>query len=72
MEKVDEFLAGYALQEVIAKESRVSKRTLARYRNQPNGLPYMEWGGKIYIPRDEGREYLRSRIKRPNQRRRSA
>ena len=66
-----EFLKEYALETAWAAEHRISQRTAKRYRDQPNGLPYLQWGGEIYIPRREGAEYIKSRVKRRNQRRRS-
>jgi hypothetical protein len=37
-----------------------------------NGLPFVEFGGRIYIPIEEARDWLRNRIKRPNRRRQVA
>ena len=45
-----------------AAHREISQRTSARYRQQ--GLPYLEFGGRIYIP-PEGDEWIRSRICRP-------
>jgi hypothetical protein len=72
MEKVGGILDDYDEQTAWAAAAKVAERTVARYRAMPDGLPFVEFGGKIYIPREESREWLRSRIKRPNQRRRSA
>ena len=36
----------------------------------PDGLPYMEWGGKIWIYVPGARDWVASRIKRNNPRRR--
>lgn len=69
MSEVCSILDGYDPEPVFAAGAHISTRTTARYRNQPNGLPYVEFGGRIYIPREEARDWLRSRIKRPNQRR---
>jgi hypothetical protein len=44
----------------------ISQRTAARYRQLPNGLPFLLFGGRIYIPNREGDEWIRSRIRRPN------
>jgi hypothetical protein len=71
MEKVGGILDGYCEQAAWAADARIAERTVARYRSQPDGLPFVEFGGKIYIPIEESREWLRSRIKRPNQRRRA-
>jgi hypothetical protein len=65
------FLDLYAPEAAWAVEHNVSQRTVKRYRDAPNGLPYLVWGGEIYIPRHEGAEYIRARVKRRNQRRRS-
>lgn len=62
-------LDGYIPQEQFAKDLDVTKRTIERYRTQPDGLPYVRLGGRIFIPLDIAREWLQSRIKRPNQRR---
>jgi hypothetical protein len=65
-------LAGdYALEDDWAAQNGISKRSVERYRAQPDGLPFVEFGGRIHIPIPESREWLRSRIKRPNQRRRA-
>jgi hypothetical protein len=44
----------------------ISQRTTARYRQLPDGLPFLVFGGRIYIPNREGDEWIRSRIRRPN------
>lgn len=69
MDTTNTVLAGHVEQAKFAAEIDTSERTVARYRNLPDGLPYLLLGGKVYIPRDEASEWLRSRIKRPNQRR---
>ncbi len=62
-------LDGYVEQSKFAEGAGVCMRTVERYRSQPNGLPFLPFGGKIYIPLDEAREWLKDRVKRPNQRR---
>jgi hypothetical protein len=64
-------LAGYTTQEKFAADHLITTRTVARYRNQPDGLPSVEFGGKIYIPLAEASAWLSARISRPNPRRRS-
>jgi len=64
-------LAGFAPEPVWAEEHHLHRRTVANYRAQPNGLPYVLFGGKVYIPIEEAREWLKSRVKRPNPRRNS-
>jgi hypothetical protein len=65
-------LDGYVLQAKFAEDNGVSKRTIARYRSMPDGLPHLRWGGYIYIPIERAREWLRSQVKHPNQRRKAA
>jgi hypothetical protein len=61
----------YAVEDDFATDNKVSKRTIERYRAQPDGLPFVEWGGLIHIHIPGAREWLRSRIKHRNQRRRA-
>jgi hypothetical protein len=65
-------LAGFVPEPVFAEQAKISLRTSARYRTQPDGLPYMMFGGRVYIPLAEAREWLIGRVRRPNQRRRAA
>ena len=61
------FLEGFVLEDDFATATGVCSKTLQRYRNQPDGLPHILWGGKVYIgPLDEAREWLLRRVKRPN------
>jgi hypothetical protein len=59
-------LDGYATEEKFAADNNVSKRTVAEYRKEPDGLPYTVWGGKVYIPIEQARQYLATRIRCPN------
>jgi hypothetical protein len=54
-----------------SRDKGVSDRTAARHRQL--GLPWLEWGGEIYIPELEGDAYIVSRVKRrhPGRQRRS-
>jgi hypothetical protein len=65
-------LDGYQPEKQFAEDNNISQRTSGRYRGQPDGLPYVMWGGKVHIPIAEAREWLKTRIKRPNARRRGA
>jgi hypothetical protein len=67
-----DILAGYAEQEQFARINRISPRTVARYRNRPDGLPSVAFGGKVFIPIDEASAWLKSQVRRPNQRRRAS
>lgn len=64
-----DILAGYAEQSTFANANRLSTRTVARYRNRPNGLPWLEFAGRVYIPLDEAAAWLREQVRRPNRRR---
>jgi hypothetical protein len=63
-------LSGYAEQSRFASANRLSTRTVARYRNRPNGLPWLEFGGKVFIPLDEAAAWLKAQVRCPNPRRR--
>ena len=63
---------GYVHRDVFAAREGVSPRTVSRYCNEPDGLPHMLFGGRLYIPEDEGRAWIRNRVKRPNPSRRKA
>jgi hypothetical protein len=69
MQKPPSVLDGYVSETAFAAGANISPRTCSRYRNQPDGLPYVEFGGRIYYPLEEARAWLASKIKRPNQRR---
>jgi hypothetical protein len=63
-----EFLDKYERESNWAPAQGITQRTSKRYRDQ--GMPYLYWGGIVYIPRREGREFIASRIRRANPRRR--
>jgi hypothetical protein len=58
------FLAEYELEESWAPSVGLHPRTSQNYRNQPNGLPFVRWGGRIWIHKAGGAEFIRSRINR--------
>jgi hypothetical protein len=66
-----DILTGFAEQTEFARNHRISARTVARYRNRPNGLPSVVFGGRVFIPIDEALAWLRSQVRRPNQRRKA-
>jgi hypothetical protein len=72
MESTTSILDGAAKEADFAQANNVSQRTVARYRNQSDGLPFFVWGGEVYIPLADAKEWLRSRVKRLNTRRRAA
>ena len=55
-----------------SKDKKVNIRTTARHRR--HGLPWLVWGGEIFIPELEGDAYIASRLRRrnPPRRRRQA
>jgi hypothetical protein len=63
---VEELLSDYALEDDVAERWDVDKRTLARYRNEPNGLPFMRLGGRIYIHIPGAKEWVKRRTQRRN------
>jgi hypothetical protein len=63
-------LDGYAPEGEFARDNKLSPRTVAEYRKQPNGLPFVMWGGQVYIPIEQARQYLAARVKSPNPSRR--
>jgi hypothetical protein len=64
------FLEGFVEQREFASTVDLCIKTIQRYRQQPDGLPFLEFGGRIYIgPADEARAWLLRRVRRPNPRR---
>ena len=59
-----DFLAEYEKESDWAKEHGVCQRTVKRYRAL--GLPFLNFGGFVWIPKGEGREWIAGRIKRRN------
>lgn len=74
MYKNNSILADFDPQDEFARNNGpISAKTVSRYRSEPDGLPYLEYGGRIYIgPRNEAREWLMRRVRRPNPRRKGA
>jgi len=62
-----DFLAEYEKESDWAESHGISQRTAARYRAL--GLPYMEFGGWIWIHKRGSKEWIASRVKRRNPRR---
>jgi hypothetical protein len=57
----------YAPEKEFAAANRVSQRTLARYRNMPDGIPWMLWNGQVHIHIPGARDFVARRVKHPNQ-----
>jgi hypothetical protein len=51
-----------------SRDKKITVRTAARHREL--GLPWLDWGGEVYIPELEGDAYIVSRVKRRNPARR--
>jgi hypothetical protein len=64
-----DILTNYAEQAEFAKANRISERTVVRYRNRPDGLPSVVFGGRVFIPIDLAASWLKSQVRRPNRRR---
>jgi hypothetical protein len=64
-----DFLADFEKEADWAAGHGISQRTASRYRALPNGLPFLFFGGYVWIPKREGREWIASRVKRHNLRR---
>ena len=65
------FLADYLDLEPFAAEVDRDPRTVRRWLNQPDGLPYTRIGNRILIHIPSAREWLFSRMRHPNRRRQS-
>jgi hypothetical protein len=64
------FLDEYRLEAEWSAEHDINPRTTARYRQLPDGLPFLEFGGKIYIPKKAAEDWIRARVQWPNRRQR--
>jgi len=62
-----DFLAEYEKESDWAEGHGISQRTAKRYREL--GLPFLTFGGFVYIPKREGRAWIAARVKRRNPRR---
>ncbi len=64
----DQFLEGYKHIRAFADEFGRSPRTVKRWTDRPDGLPYVKLGRDTYIPVNEGRNWIRRRIVHRNPR----
>jgi hypothetical protein len=46
------------------RDKKITTRTAARHRQK--GLPWLDWGGEVYIPELDGDAYIAGRVKRRN------
>jgi len=65
-----DFLAGFVPIEQFAKDVRKHVRTIYRWTDQVDGLPYCQLGGQRLIPIDNARAWLLGRVRQRNPSRR--
>jgi hypothetical protein len=58
--------------EEFARKVKKHPRTVKRWTQQPNGLPYTWLGNQIIIHIPSAREWMLGRMRRPNPRRRGS
>jgi hypothetical protein len=63
------FLVDYLDLEPFAAQVGRDPRTVRRWMSQPDGLPYVRLGNRLLVHIPSAREWLLSRVHRPNQRR---
>lgn len=62
-------LDDYLTRDELASELNVTKRTLIRWQNQPDGLPFIILGRRVLYRRASVLSWLQDRETRPNPRR---
>jgi hypothetical protein len=62
----DTLLAEYDYLSDVARQLRKSERTIVRYTQQPDGLPYIKLGNRMLFRRETTRKWLASLERRPN------
>jgi hypothetical protein len=62
-------LQDFLTREQAAAELHVTPRTLSRWQAKPDGLPYVEMGGRILYRRQSILAWIESCERRPNARR---
>jgi hypothetical protein len=67
----DSILEGYVTERQFAEDHDISPRTVHRYRRQADGLPYVEFAGRIWINMPLARQWLDGRLRQANPRRKS-
>jgi hypothetical protein len=63
-----DILADYADVPQLAADFDKCERTIIRWMDEPDGLPYVKIGNKRLVHVPSAREWLLSRTKRPNPR----
>ena len=67
----DSLLSGYLTRSELAHQLRCSERTIARYEQMTNGLPYMIVAGRRFYEKKTVRDWLKNRTVHPNPARRA-
>lgn len=62
-------LHDFLTRDQLASELHVTPRTVIRWQNQPDGIPYIEMGGRILYRRQSILAWIEGRERHPNQRR---
>ena len=65
----DSLLDGYYDLEPFAQQVRRHPRTVRRWINQADGLPYVKLGNRILIRRESAESWIRAQERKPNPRR---
>lgn len=65
-------LNGYLTRAQLAAEWDCHERTIARYEQMPNGLPFLYIGGRKLYRIEDARAFMAARIVTPNPTRQSA
>jgi hypothetical protein len=61
------FLADFIREAEFCTSTGICRKTAQRYRNMPDGLPHLMWGGEVFVgPMPAAREWLLRRVKRRN------
>jgi hypothetical protein len=68
---MSDLLAELVNVEKFARELKKHPRSIHRWMAAPNGLPFVKLGAERYIHMPSAREWILSRIRRPNPDRRS-
>jgi hypothetical protein len=66
MSNLNSLLSDFADLEPFAAEVKRDPRTVRRWMNEPNGLPYTKIGCRILIHVPTAREWIFGRMRRPN------
>jgi hypothetical protein len=65
----ENILDGYVFEADFARAHNIGRRTVKRYRNEPDGVPFVMFGGRVYIPIEKARAWLERRTRSLNPRR---